>query len=128
MKVTAKQLTKVLVDLSENKQGDELEDVVESFMSYLKEEGRLHEARAIMQNLDQVWKEKFGAANVSITTAHKLTESMRQKITQAAQGATIKEQIDLELIGGAKIRIDDRIIDGSISGQLDQLKQTLRKS
>jgi F0F1-type ATP synthase delta subunit len=64
---------------------------------------------------------------LTIETAHPLTKTMKEMVVKMAAGAEIKEIIDPTLIGGAKIRIDERIMDGSLKGALEQLTVSLSK-
>lgn len=121
--MTDKQLATILVALADKH--DSITDVVESFLSYLREQQLLHRAKGVMRALEIVWKETYGAATITIDTAHALTEEMRTQLNTVARGADIRERVQPELIGGARIRIDDRILDGSIAGKLNSLKTTL---
>lgn len=61
-----------------------------------------------------------------MTTAVAIDESQQQKFVDAMQkqlGRTVKLDFDVDqaLIGGAVIRAGDRVIDGSVRSQLDQL-------
>lgn len=125
MKLTSKQLAQALVEASQGKSGDQLEETAKEFVAFLASRQELFRAREIIRQLDGVWKEKYGAANVSIETAYPLDENQRQKLIQILRGADLVEQVNPELIGGAKLRIDDRLLDGSVMGKLMALKKTL---
>ena len=67
---------------------------------------------------------------VHITTAHKLSEEEIQTLSEsisrtlnARPKINVKE--DLEIIGGIKLRVGNKIFDNSISYQINQLKKTL---
>ena len=123
MKLSTKQLAIVLVDMAE--QEEDLEKVTAAFVEYLAEQNILAKLSDIMRSIDTVWKERYGAATVTITTAHSLSTKLKKEIEKMAKGAGVSEIVDESLIGGARIRIDDRIVDGSISGHLSNLKQAL---
>jgi len=126
-KINARKFALVLVEAVEDKTEKEMEKIVAEFISYLSEQRLLSYWRDIVRSMDSVWKEKYGAANVTITSAHPLSEKSRKALEKAAAGAEVIELVDPELIGGAIVRIDDRIFDSSISGALNSLKQTLVK-
>jgi len=126
-KINARKFALVLVEAVEGKTEKEMEKIIGEFISYLSEQRLLAHWREIVRSLDSVWKEKYGAANVTITSAHPLSEKSRKALEKAAAGAEVIELVDPELIGGAIVRIDDRIFDSSISGALNSLKQTLVK-
>ncbi len=126
-KINARKFALVLVEAVEGKTEKEMEKIIGEFISYLSEQRLLAHWREIVRSLDSVWKEKYGAANVTITSAHPLSEKSRKALEKAAAGAEVIELVDPELIGGAIVRIDDRIFDSSISGALNSLKNSLIK-
>lgn len=125
MKVETKQLAKAYVEITKGLKGSELEHAANAFVQVLAQRGEIHRYRDIVLAIDRIWKEEYGAANLTIATAHPLTKKLKESLEKLAQGAALKEEVDPELIGGAKLRIDDRIIDGSIRGHLLALKQRL---
>lgn len=124
-KINAKKFARVLIDAVEGKSQAEMEEIISEFIVYLSQNRLLSWWREIARGVESVWKEKYGVANVAVTSAHPLSEKSRQALEKAAPGADLVETVDPELIGGAIVRIDDRIIDGSILGALNSLKQTL---
>lgn len=123
MKLTNRQLAMVLFDAME-KTKNEIE-VSDAFVKLLAERNELHRISEIMFEFDKIWKEKFGITSLTIETAHPLSSETKKSLSKITKGAELKEIINEKLIGGAKIRIDDKIIDGSISSQLQQLKAQL---
>lgn len=126
-KINAKKFAGVLVDAVEGKTTNEMEEIISEFVAYLSRNRLLAFWREIVRGIEWVWKERYGAANVSVVSAHPLSKKFRDDLEKITPGAEINETIDAELIGGAVIRIDDRIIDGSIAGQLNDLRQVLIK-
>lgn len=67
-----------------------------------------------------------------VETAHELTTGQKEQLTRALQKRfkqyseiLLQYQINKELIGGAIIYIAGQVIDGSIKGMLERLKQNL---
>jgi F0F1-type ATP synthase delta subunit len=46
-------------------------------------------------------------------------------VEKLANGADVSFSVKPELIAGARIRLDDRVIDNTLSGRAARLKQTL---
>jgi F-type H+-transporting ATPase subunit b len=71
------------------------------------------------------------AASAEVFSALPLTEaektSIRSEMSRKA-GAEIPVafQVDPDLLGGLKIRVGDRVIDGSVSGQIDHLRKSMQ--
>lgn len=106
----------------------ELVKIMNAFVAELAVRGWTHHWRDIERELHGAWKRKYGAANVTIVSAHPLAASLRKSIEASAPGADIVERVDERLMGGAVIRIDDRRIDASVAGSLQRLKLHLEKS
>ena len=70
-------------------------------------------------------------ARVTVRAAHPLTEAQRASLTRALERRErrrieLTEEAAPDLIGGLQIILDHRILDGSISTQLNRLKQRLK--
>jgi F-type H+-transporting ATPase subunit delta len=66
-----------------------------------------------------------------VITTHELSVEQREQLLKALQQRyqqriLLQCQIDAKLIGGAVIYIDGRVIDGSIKGMLQRLKQSFK--
>ncbi|MFA6018278.1 MAG: F0F1 ATP synthase subunit delta [Patescibacteria group bacterium] len=125
---TNRQLADLLVKECAGLPRSELVKTMKSFVEELAHRGWICRWREIEHEIHGAWKRKFGAANVTIVSAHALAPSLRKSIEEATPGADIVERVDERLMGGAVIRIDDRRIDASVAGTLQRLKQCLEKS
>jgi F-type H+-transporting ATPase subunit b len=75
--------------------------------------------------------ETLTGANAEITSALPLTpeeqETVRNDIVKKmGSGASISFRVDPNILGGLVIRVGDKILDGSVSGKLQGLRQSLR--
>lgn len=125
MAYSAKQLAEAFLDLAENKKGKDLQDTARAYIGWLAGQNEKHRIKEVMRQIDKLWKERHGVSNVEVASAQPLTNKMRDKLRNTVDGASISEVVDKNLIGGARIRIDDHVLDGSIKGRLDALKKTL---
>jgi F-type H+-transporting ATPase subunit delta len=72
-----------------------------------------------------------GVAEAEVFSTRELTEAEREAIstTFAAKvgkkSLRIENIVDSELLGGVKLRIGNRIYDGSLRGKLDRLERKL---
>ncbi len=76
--------------------------------------------------------EAMGRVKASITTATLLSSSQSERLSQSLGLALDREvvidtQEDEGVIGGMVVRVDDRIIDGSVSTRLSALKKSLSR-
>jgi F-type H+-transporting ATPase subunit delta len=125
MAVSAKQLARAFVNGAGDLSGASLTGAAATFVKFLSDRRELHRMREVLRAVEGAWREKYGAATVVVETAKPLSTKSRKVLEEKTAGATIIEQVKPELIGGARVRIDDRILDGSVSGQLDALKRSL---
>lgn len=74
--------------------------------------------------------ESFSGASAEVTSALPLTseeqETVRSDIFgKIGSGATISFRVDPSILGGLVIRVGDKVLDGSVSGKLQGLRQSL---
>lgn len=75
--------------------------------------------------------EEIAGAAAEITSALPLTEKEQEVvrkdvISKVGKNATISFRVDPSIMGGLIVRVGDRVLDGSVAGKLDELRQTLR--
>lgn len=80
----------------------------------------------------EVLPEEAGPAEgpVAVTSAVPLTKKEQDVLREdlagrLGEGVTVSFQVDPQILGGLVVRVGDRVIDGSLAGQLEQLRQTL---
>ena len=72
-----------------------------------------------------------GVASAVVTTAVPLSDEARASVEAAVRGYTnaatveLTEAVDSAILGGAVLRIGDRIIDGSVRTRLNSLRRTV---
>ncbi len=72
----------------------------------------------------------LSGASAEITSAVPLTDAekdtIRQDVLAKAGSQTVSFRVDPAIMGGLVIKVGDKIVDGSVAGQLDTLRQNLR--
>jgi F0F1-type ATP synthase delta subunit len=106
----------------------EVARVLQTLIADLHAAGLGTRVREIEREIDTAWKAVFGAAKITVTTAHRLSEGAQKRLEKAAAGADVRTVIDGRLLGGALLRIDDRVLDGSLQGAITQLRHKLTSS
>ena len=76
---------------------------------------------------------KKGLAEVSVTTSIELDADMRKAFEKLAKKITgkepvLKEKVDPNIVGGYILKVGDRQIDDSVTGQLKELKLKFSKN
>jgi F-type H+-transporting ATPase subunit delta len=103
---------------------------VRNFIAVIMDHRRLNELNEIVAAYELVADEGQGVADVEVTSAFDLNDEDRRELEgQVAKLAGSKVRVaykqDKALLGGAILKIGSTVYDGSVRGQLEQLKQTL---
>lgn len=103
---------------------------VRNFIAIIMDHQRLGEFNEIVDEYHRVADTGLGIADVSITSARELNPDDRHQLEQQVArlaGSRIRVQytLDAALLGGAVVTIGSTVYDGSVRGQLQQMKQTL---
>jgi F-type H+-transporting ATPase subunit b len=74
--------------------------------------------------------EALRGSTAEVTSALPLSESEQavvrdQIVGELGAGATISFRVDASILGGLLIRVGDKVLDGSVAGKLEGLRQTL---
>ncbi|MGR9114735.1 MAG: F0F1 ATP synthase subunit delta [Gammaproteobacteria bacterium] len=102
----------------------------ENFLKLLVQNNRLKLAKQIATIYEQFKAEDEGYVDVEVSTAFALSKDEEKSLASTLE-RTLKKKVhlnvkkDRSLIGGVLIRAGDRVIDGSIKGQLQQLAKRL---
>jgi F-type H+-transporting ATPase subunit b len=68
-------------------------------------------------------------ATAEITSALPLSdaekETVRQEITSKVNAQTVAFRVDPSILGGLVVKVGDKVVDGSVSGRMDNLRQNL---
>lgn len=92
---------------------------------------RVNEITAVADEFIQLANEDRGIAEALVYTIRPLTDEERDALSSTFAkkvGKTslrINNIVDSNLLGGVKVRIGNRIFDGSLSGKLERLERTL---
>lgn len=103
---------------------------VRNFVAVIIDHQRLGQFNEIVNEYHRVADAGLGVADVSITSARELNPDDRRDLEQQVArlaGSRIRVQYtqDAALLGGAVVTIGSTVYDGSVRGQLQQMKQTL---
>jgi len=105
-------------------------DLTLRFLLTLNGKSRLGSIAAITEAFDHLVQERFGRIEVDVFTAAVIGEEACGFIRDRVHKALGKEPVlhsyaDPEMIGGVKLRIGDRLIDGSVQTQLRRMKSNI---
>jgi len=120
------QATQLMLDICQ----EYIHDEAVNFLKVLIENDRLKLIPQIAELYEQYKADDEGYINVDVYSAYALTKE-EQKQTVATLEKQFNKKVhatvtvDKSLIGGILVKAGDKVIDGSISGQLHQLAKRL---
>jgi len=123
---TAEQRASVLAQLL----GEDAPAAVGNLLTIMADNSRLSLLPEVSALFAQLKQAEESTVSVHVTSAYplsdeeitRLTETMKDRL---ARSVTLTSETDPSLLGGALIRADDLVIDGSVRGRLNKLAGTL---
>jgi F-type H+-transporting ATPase subunit delta len=100
-----------------------------NFLKVLSDNGREEILEDVLGRYEELVKEYLGRVEVGVTTAVELSEDqldrLRERLAGVLEGREIilEAKVDPDLIGGAVFRFGGRMMDGSIRGRLESLRE-----
>lgn len=110
--------------------GDAVPSAVANLLAIMADNGRLSLLPAVAMLFDQLKQAVESTVAVHVTSAYPLSDAETQQLAETmqeklARSITLTSETDPSLLGGALIRADDLVIDGSVRGRLNKLAGTL---
>ena len=110
--------------------GDAVPLPVANLLAIMADNGRLSLLPEVAMLFDQLKQAVESTVAVHVTSAYPLSDAETQQLAEMmqeklARNITLTSETDPSLLGGALIRADDLVIDGSVRGRLNKLAGTL---
>ena len=111
--------------------GRDINNEGRNFINVLAEYGRLELIPNIAYQYELLKADHEKTINVEVISAYKITKSEEKQLSDALHAKLQREvslttKVDEALLGGAVIKAEDTVIDGSILGKLRKLSQALQ--
>jgi F-type H+-transporting ATPase subunit delta len=100
-----------------------------NFLKVLVDNGREEILEEVLARYEDLVKEHLGKIEVEVTTAVELSEEqcdrLKERLRDVLEGREIilEANVDPDLVGGAVFRYGGRMMDGSIRGRLESLRE-----
>ena len=110
--------------------GEAMPPAVANLLAIMADNGRLALLPEVAMLFDQLKQAVESTVAVHVTSAYPLSDAETQQLADTmqeklARSITLTSETDPSLLGGALIRADDLMIDGSVRGRLNKLAGTL---
>ncbi len=117
---------KVLLELLEGR----VSHAVTLFIDLLLRKKRLHELETIVHEFEAIVEKRQGILRAQVVSAVPLTRQELARLLEVLEGRTqskikLTADVDDRLVGGALVRIGDRVIDRSARTLLEQIERLL---
>jgi F-type H+-transporting ATPase subunit delta len=125
--VTTEQLAQLVIDIV----GGRLDEEGRNFLRVLAQNRRLGFLPEIAAIYEKLKAEEENTVDVTVTSAVALDAALQKKFAAALKerlhrDVRLQSQTDPSLLGGAILRADDLVIDGSLRGRLERLGAELK--
>ncbi len=103
-----------------------------NFIRLLVDKRRIADIQGIEENYRKLMDETVGIARVQVMTAFPLQSELSARLRKALESMTGKKvdmqvEDDRSLLGGIVVRIGDKVYDGSLKVQLDNMMKLLEE-
>jgi F-type H+-transporting ATPase subunit delta len=109
------------------------EELVRNFLLVLIEKGRAPELEEIARELDALVAAEERRLEVELTTAYELSDAEAKEILSQIEGQSGRQvdatrRVDPRIIGGFVLQAGSMLVDASIRGRFERLRQEITKS
>ena len=104
-----------------------------NFMKILVENGTIRQLSGCEQAFRRRYNADHGILEVTAVTAVPLSDALREKLRSRLQektGKTIElsTRVDKSVLGGVRLEMDGKRLDGTVKNRLDELQASLRNT
>ena len=110
--------------------GSRVSGPVQNLVQLLLRRGRIDQLPRVAAEFRRLDDRRQGVIHATVTSAAELTrDEVRALVARLEQQTggrvALEEEVDPSLLGGLIVRIGDRLIDGSVRGRLERLRNQL---
>jgi F-type H+-transporting ATPase subunit delta len=103
---------------------------IKNFILVLSDHRRAHALSEMISAFDELLDARMGLLHAEVVSASELTEQQREQLSAelariAESRVRMKFVVDPDLIGGVTARLGSKVYDGSVRGQLADMRRRL---
>lgn len=129
--VSIKNLVNAIYESSKNKEGKELDVLMQDCVKLIANKHLLGKSEQILSTLEEIIDKENQRVRATITSKSKVTTKIKEEIEDFIKKRFKAKEVILELkeetnvLGGIKIEIGDEIIDTTLRSRLNKLQNYL---
>ena len=98
-----------------------------NLLALMVRRGRFEQLPAVIREFRRLYRLREGIAEATVTSASTLDDTEVRALQARLEKMTgkrieLSQQVDPELLGGVQVRVGDQLIDGSVAGRLERLR------
>ena len=110
--------------------GNKISDIEMDLIVLLMENGHMMLFGEVVKHFDYIFDKNSEIIKVQISSSSRLSDDEVQRISTNIENKIQKKidvaiETDASLIGGLKLRVENTLIDGSVSNRLQKMRDTL---
>jgi len=133
MKISAGQYAQALYESLGDKKEAEAKKIIAKLVDFLAVQGDLVKGKEIIARFDEIWQKEKSELAATAVSARELSAATKKVLLEylkrqsGRENITLTETIAPDLLGGAILRYDNRLVDMSVKNVLANLKTSLKK-
>lgn len=118
------------VEVLERILGDDVSGAPRNLLALMIRRGRFEQLPAVIREFGRLYRQREGIVEATVTAASVLDaaelESLQARL-ESLTGARVEleQAVDPAVLGGVVVRVGDQLIDGSVRGRLERLRNDL---
>lgn len=131
MRINVGQYAQALFEITQGKTKEQIDEAIANFLKYLRKKNQFRIASKIAEKFREIWNEHYQIFEVEVKSREELDSATLKKIENfikekyQAKEILIKTEIDPSIVGGVVIKTRGEVLDASVSGQIQRLKNNL---
>ena len=133
MKISNKQYARILYKVVAGKKDDEIKNAIMGFAEVLVDFHDLSRGDKIINEFIKIWHKEQGVVEAEVLSGrlldNKIAKLLNNYISEVsgARDVLINFKVDKSILGGVIIKYRDKILDGSLRMQLNELRSEMVK-